>query len=443
MLIEFTVANYRSFRDPALFSMVAANLKSKDEQLDQNNVFQVEGQSSLLTTAAIYGRNASGKSNLVRALQFMRQFVLESFGSTEETGSIDVEPFRLSTATTGQPSHFEIVFVADSVRYRYGFEATAERVTAEWLYAVPRRSEVLLFDRDLDEISVGRSFAKEGRERKQFTRANALFLTVLAQTNAPTAQKLLKWFRSKLGIASGIHDMSMRIYTQLRLLEKRNDDPIIRLVTAADTGVEGLSAVEATRGEDMLPFPPNMAPEVRAALTTVFTHSDTMSVDVSTLHTVYDEDGQAVDQIEFDLDEQESEGTRKLFALAGPLSSALGTGHVLVIDEFDARFHPLLTQQIIELFNDPITNPNHAQLIIVTHDTGLMDNRRLRRDQIWFVEKDSKGASTLYSLAEFKGIRNDKDYERGYLEGRFGAVPYLSNLAEAVSMYEVEDGPEQ
>jgi len=442
MLIEFTVGNYRSFRDPALFSMVAANLKSKDEQLDENNVFRVEGQPALLTSAAIYGRNASGKSNLVRALQFMRQFVLESFGSTEETGSIDVEPFRLNTATVDQPSHFEIVFVSEGVRYRYGFEATKERVTGEWLYAAPKRSEVLYFRREVDEISLGRSFVKEGRERKQFTRPNALFLTVLAQTNTPTAQKLLRWFRSKLGIASSIFDEGMRFYTQLRLLEGRNVNPIVQLVTAADTGVEGLRAVPSKRDETPH-FPDGMPPEVRAALTTVLTHPDNLRIDVSTRHTVYDADGQAVDQTEFDLDEQESEGTRKLFALAGPLSSALGSGQVVVIDEFDARFHPLLTRQIIDLFNHPSTNPKHAQLVIVTHDSGLMDNRRMRRDQIWFVEKDSKGASTLYSLAEFKGIRNDKDYERGYLEGRFGAIPYVFNLAEAIASYEVEDGAAQ
>lgn len=431
MLIEFTVANYRSFRDPALFSMVAANLKSKDEQLDQNNVFQVEGQPALLTSAAIYGRNASGKSNLVRAMQFMRQFVLESFGSTEETGSIDVEPFLLSTVTRDQPSHCEIVFVAEAVRYRYGFEATRTRVTAEWLYAVPKRSEVLYFDRKMDEISLGRSFAKEGRERKQFTRPNALFLTVLAQTNAPTAQKLLKWFRSRLSIASGILDEGMRFYTQLRLLEGRNVDPIIRLVTAADTGIEGLR-VEPSKRDETPRFPSNMPPEVSAALTTVLNHPDNIRVDVSTQHTIYDVEGKPVGQIEFDLDEQESEGTRKLFALAGPLSVALGSGQVVVIDEFDARFHPLLTQQMIRIFNDPVTNPKHAQLVVVTHDSDLLNNRLLRRDQIWFVEKDSKGASTLYSLAEFKGVRNDLDYEASYLQGRFGAIPYVSELTTAV-----------
>ena len=440
MLIEFTVSNYRSFREPALFSMVAANLHSRDDRLDQNNVFQVEGQPRLLTTAAIFGRNASGKSNLIYALRFMRKFVLESFGSTEETGSIDVEPFRLSTETRDKPSHFEIAFVADGIRYRYGFEATRERVTSEWLYAVPKNSEALLFQRDGDVIKVGRSF-KEGRDRREFTRPNALFLTVLAQTNAPTAQKLLTWFR-KLGIASGLVDVSMRMYTLNRLLNGRSSEPITRIVMAADTGVEGVR-VEANKRDEGPNLPANLPAEVRAALASLLNHADAQQMAVNTLHTVYDADGQAVDQTEFDLDDQESEGTRKLFALAGPLASAIADGRVLVVDEFDARFHPLLTQQIIRLFNDPITNPKHAQLVIVSHDTDLLDNRLLRRDQIWFVEKDGKGASTLYSLAEFKGVRNDLAYEASYLQGRFGAVPYVGELTTVLRESQASYGAQE
>lgn len=429
MLIEFTVANYRSFREPAVFSMVAANLKSKDERLDENNVFSVDGQPPLLTVASIYGRNASGKSNLVRALGFMRRFVIESFASTEEIGSIAVEPFRLSTVTAEAPSHFEIVLVADGVRYRYGFEATQERVTAEWLYAVPKRSEALLFERQLDTIKFGRTF-REGRERRQFTRPNALFLTVLAQTNAPSAQRLLAWFR-RLGVASSVADVGMRMYTVTQLLAGRNVEAIERLVTAADTGVEGLR-VEQSQRDEAPNLPAGMPAELRTALTALINHGDNVRVDVNTLHTVYDAGGKAAGQVEFDMEKHESEGTRKIFALAGPLSHAIIEGQVLIIDEFDARFHPLLTQEIIRIFSDPVTNSRHAQLVIVTHDTGLLDNRLLRRDQIWFVDKDDKGASTLYSMAEFKGVRNDLAYEASYLHGRFGAVPYVRELTSVL-----------
>lgn len=440
MLIEFTVANYRSFREPATLSMLAAKIKAKDERLDRNNVFQVESQPSLLTSAAIYGRNASGKSNLVRALSFMRSFVLQSTGGTEGLGSIQVEPFRLCTATIDQPSFFEVVFVMDSVRYRYGFEATAQRVHAEWLYAVPKSTEALLFRRSMGEIKLGKTF-KEGRDRIQLTRPNALFLSVLAQFNAPSARKLIAWFR-KLGVLSGIADTSIRIYTLNRLMEGRDVEVITRVLTSLDTGVEGL---RVEKGIKVAPpsLPPEMPESIRSALQMLMDSPDVEHVSVNTTHTVYDEDGQPLAKTEFDIDDQESEGTRRLFALAGPLVNTLAEGRVLVIDEFDARFHPLLTRQILELFNDPFVNQRHAQLVVLTHDTGLLDNSLLRRDQIWFVEKDSKGASTLYSLAEFKGVRNDKDYARGYLEGRYGAIPYVHFLAESIASYEVDDAEKE
>ena len=436
MLIGFTVANYRSFRDPATLSMVAANLRAKDEQLDWNNKFEVGSQPALLTSAAIYGRNASGKSNAVQALLFMRAFVLDSFRSTEEVGSIDVEPFRLNTVSAEMPSSFEIVFVNGSIRYRYGFKATRQRVMAEWLYSAPKHAESMLFRREEDTIVVGRTF-KEGRERADLVRPNALFLTVLAQLNAATAQKVLSWFR-RLTITSGVADMGMRAYTQSLLLQGKNVAPITELVMAMDTGIEGLR-VERGKVTKLPKVPPILPDEVRAAIATIMQHPDNEHISVHAMHTVCDEVGNAVAHTEFDLDEQESEGTQKLFALAGPLANALLEGRVLVIDEFDARLHPLLSRRIVELFNDAVTNPQHAQLVIVTHDTGLLDNRLLRRDQIWFVEKDGKGASTLYSLAEFKGVRNDKDYERGYLEGRYGAIPYVSSIAEALTAYEAND----
>jgi len=429
MLIEFTIANYRSFREPATISMVAAKLKAKDERLDRNNVFQVDHQPALLTSAAIFGRNASGKSNLVRALAFMRAFVLRSSSGTDEMGAIGVEPFLLSTVTIAKPSLFEIVFVSDGTRYRYGFELTKQRVTSEWLYAVPRAFEALQFHRDLDTIKIGRTF-KEGRERIQLTRPNALFLSVLAQFNAPVAQKLLAWFK-RLDVVSGVTDAGMQLSTMQRLLEKGGAETIARIVTALDTGVEGLRVEEGKKDE------------VRTALADIVNHRDSEQVTVNMLHTVYDGDGRPVQQTEFEMDGQESEGTRRLFALAGPLSTALTEGRVLIVDEFDARLHPLLTRRMLQLFNDPATNPKHAQLVFVTHDSGLLDNLLLRRDQIWFVEKDTKGASTLYSLAEFKGVRNDKDYESGYLGGRYGAIPYVDSLAEAVAVYEVDDAKEE
>ena len=430
MLVEFTVGNYRSFRTPQTLSMVAASLKSRDPLLDENTVIQIANNPDLLTSAALYGANASGKSNLVQALAFMQRFVLNSPKETKPTGGIRVEPFRLHTATISQPSHFEIVFIVDGKRYRYGFEATQERVLSEWLYFVPSTREARLFDRQGDDITVG-SYFKEGRDLEQHTRANALFLSVVAQFNGPQAQKLVTWFR-RLGIISGVEDMGMMPFTLTQLVDGEHSQAIRQLIGELDLGIGDLH-VEKAKGRSGKPnLPDEMPDDLRQAFLTIINAAETEGFIVRTLHAQYDDDGNHVGQQFFELDDQESEGTRKLFAMSGPLLDTLERGKVLVVDELDARLHPLIARAIISLFNHKATNPHGAQLIFNTHDTNLLDNALFRRDQIWFVEKDPQGASHLYSLAEFK-VRNDKDYERGYIQGRYGAVPYLSHIQTIVS----------
>lgn len=428
MLIEFTVGNYRSFRTLQTLSMVATTLKSLDAILDENTVIQTDDQPNLLTSAAIYGANASGKSNLMKAITFMRSFVLHSFKETKAIGGINVEPFRLNRNTSGQPSHFEIVFVESGQRYRYGFEATKERVTSEWLYLATSARESQLFERVEDAIKIGRYY-REGRKLRQQTRPNALFLSVVAQFNGPTAQKIVNWFR-KLGIVSGVNDLGMMPFTLGQLLEGDLSQAIRELVCRLDLGIVDLHVEKSIGVKDN--FPDEMPDEMRQALLTLMGGPDSERFSVQTLHTQYDDDGNLLGQERFELSEQESEGTQKLFALSGPLVDTLRDGDVLVVDELDARLHPLLTRELVSLFNHKVTNPNGAQLIFNTQDTNLLDNKLFRRDQIWFVEKDQQGTSHLYSLAEFK-VRNDKDYERGYIQGRYGAIPYLSQIQNIMS----------
>jgi len=429
MLIEFTVGNFRSFRDPQTLSLVAAPIKSKDPALDENSVIRMADNPDLLTSAAIYGANASGKSNLIQALAFMKHFVINSPKETKAAGGINVEPFRLHTSTVGQPSFFEIVFIEDGKRYRYGFEVTKERVMSEWLYFVPSTREARLFEREGDDIIVG-SYFKEGRDLEQHTRPNALFLSVVAQFNGKQAQKLVAWFR-RLGIISGVEDMGMMPFTLMQLMEGKYSQAIRDLICRFDLGIGDVQVEK--RAVSSKPNPPDEMPEaIRQAFLTIMNASDAEGFSIHTHHTQYDHEGNPVGQELFDLDEHESEGTQKLFAMSGPLLNMLQEGDVLVVDELDARLHPLLTREIISLFNNKTTNPNSAQLIFNTQDTNLLDNRLFRRDQIWFVEKDQQGASHLYSLAEFK-VRNDKDYERGYIQGQYGAVPYLSHIQTIVS----------
>lgn len=428
MLIEFTVGNFRSFRDPQTLSLVAAPIKSKDPQLDKDTVINVVSNPNLLTSAAIYGANASGKSNLVQALAFMKRFVIHSPKETKATGGIRVEPFRLHAASVNQPSYFEIVFIEDGKRYRYGFEVTKERVLSEWLYFVPSIREARLFEREGDEITVGDYF-KEGRDLELHTRPNALFLSVVAQFNGKKAQNLVAWFR-RLGIISGVEDLGMMPFTLMQLMEGEYSQAIRDLICRLDLGI-GDVQVEKRVVSSKPNLPDDMPEEIRQAFLTIMNASDTEYL-INTVHTKYDNDGNPVGQELLELDEHESEGTQKLFAMSGPLLDTLQDGDILVVDELDARLHPLITREIISLFNNKETNPNGAQLIFNTQDTNLLDNHLFRRDQIWFVEKDQQGASHLYSLAEFK-VRNDKDYERGYIQGRYGAVPYLSHIKTIVS----------
>ncbi len=429
MLIEFTVGNFRSFRDPQTLSMIAAPIKAKDPAIDKNNVIHVTGNPDLLTSAAIYGANASGKSNLVKALAFMKYFVINSPKETKPIGGINVEPFRLHTSKISQPSHFEIVFIEEGKRYRYGFEATKERVVTEWLYFVPSTREARLFQREGDNITVGNYF-QGGRKLMAQTRPNALFLSTAAQFNQLIAQKLVDWFR-QIGIISGVEDMGMMPFTLHQLVEGEHSQAIRDLICRLDLGISDLHVEKIPVASDPR-LPDDMPEDVRQAFMTILKVGKNVErFAVHTSHTKYDAKGNAVGKERFELDEHESEGTQKLFAMSGPLLDTLADGDILVVDEMDARLHPLLTREIVALFNNKATNPHGAQLIFNTQDTNLLDNNLFRRDQIWFIEKDQQGASHLYSLAEFK-VRNDKDYERGYIQGRYGAIPYLSNLQTVI-----------
>lgn len=455
MLIEFTVGNYRSFKEPQTLSMVAAPLKSKDA-LDVNNVIETAGQPDLLTSAAIYGANASGKSNLIEALYFMRYFVLSSPSMTRLTGGIRTTPFRLSIETKQQPflfgpSLFEAVFIVDGIRYRYGFETTRESVEREWLYSVPTTREALLFERKVDSLRMGRLFAAEGKGVFERTRSNALFLSVVAQFNGPIASNLVNWFLS-LAIDSTRPGLKSALLsdedTTLLLQQPERAREINELIQRLDLGIRGIRlekkriAMPRSSRDRLGEFEESVVEESGNEPAPRQSDSYLRTVTrVRTMHTIFDQTGQPTGEDSFDLNEHESEGTRRLFALAGPLLAMLREGGVMVIDELDVNLHPLITRELVALFNSRDANPHGAQLIFTTQDTNLLDNELFRRDQIWFVEKNRYGASQLYSLAEFKGVRNDLSFERGYIEGRFGAIPYL-NPNKLRALLAEDDGQE-
>lgn len=439
MLIEFSVGNYRSFSEHQTLSLEAADIASQPPSLDEHNVFAASDTLRLLASAVIYGANASGKSNLVSAIGFMRRFILNSSRFTTTDRPINVEPFRLSTATEDQPSSFEIVFLVDGVQYRYGFDVDRQAVINEWLYRLGTIRETTLFTRNRQEIKVNHRVFREGRGLEERTRPDALFLSVAAQFNGPIAQQLMKWFAA-LRVNTGVTDPEDMLLAVDRFDENPYRSIIEELIRRLDTGIERLELERIPLATDI---PPDAPEEVRQFLR----RRSRERVRIRTYHQVFDDHGLPAGSIAFDLGRHESAGTQRLFVLAHPIVQMLEQGGVLVIDEFDARIHPNLAIELIRLFHDPATNRRHAQLIFTTHNTNLLSAKLFRRDQVWFVEKSRQGASNLYSLLEYridgKIVRNDASFEKDYILGRYGAIPFIGNLRELLGVTDVGSEEEE
>ena len=416
-IIQFSVSNYRSFKEPQAFSLEAAAIVSRDKRLDETNVMESTDH-RLLRSAAIYGANASGKSNFTSALNFFKRLILNSSKETQAEERIPTEPFLLAESSAREPSKFEAIFLVDGRRTRYGFQVTQERVVAEWLFEVRAKKETRLFTRDANGIEVARPFA-EGKGLEGKTRNNALFLSVVAQFNGKISQRLQTWARS-LNVVSGLSDNGYLGFT-ITAFEKGERDSILRFVRGLDVGITDVTVTRRSLRESL---PANIPEPLRDFL---LEQKDVDLNQVFTEHSVFSEDGAIVGVATFDLERNESEGTQKLFALSGPILDTLKRGNVLVVDELDARLHPLITCSLIRLFNSPLSNPHGAQLIFTTHDTNLLNHNLMRRDQVWFAEKDRVGATKLYSLAEYR-VRNDAPFEKDYIRGKYGAVPFLGSL---------------
>ena len=402
MIIEFTVGNYLSFKDKKALSLEATAIKDIPD-----NVIDVGGY-RLLKSAVIYGANSSGKSNLLKAIAIMIKMVLESVKESS-TGEFEIEPFLLSTETANQPSFFEILFLIDGVRYRYGFEADKKIIHAEWLFECNGNTEKNLFTRNKNVIEITTDF-EEGNGIEEKTRDNALFLSVVDQFNGPTAKKIIHWF-SNQKVFSGLEHEKMKLLTTLYLNSKL-ENHIKNFLGQMDLGFKDFELEE-------------------------FSIDKTSSSPISTLHNKYDELGKIVDKYKFDLLKQESSGTNKLYDIAGMISSSFINGSLIVIDELDAKLHPLLTMTIVGLFNSTETNKYGAQLIFATHYTNLLSSESFRRDQIWFTEKNHLEATDLYSLVEYrepdgKKVRNDRSFEKDYIAGRYGAIPFVGNFSKLV-----------
>jgi uncharacterized protein len=405
-MIEFSVGNYRSFKDVVTFSMVAAPISHEDETIDRDNVFAIANDISLLKSAAIYGANASGKSNLIRAIAFMRSFVLNSAIGRRVKEPIETEVYKLSKDTENEPSYFEIIFALGETRYRYGFEVDLHSIKSEWLYQTVTIKELALFSREGKDINISENF-EEGQELANKTRADALFLSVVAQFAGDIATDITDWFHSLVIISDIDDELLYKAMTDNIVIKDNNARHyIINLTRSLDLGIEDIN---------LFAIP-------------IDAEGSSFRYEIKTTHWKYDANGNKLSLEKFDIGKEESAGTQKLYGLSGMLINLLRIGGVLIVDELDARLHPLITRAIVRLFNSAATNPNNAQLIFTTHDTNLLSSNLFRKDQVWFTEKNRYGATDLYSLAEYK-IPDRASFEQDYIAGKYGAVPFIGDLS--------------
>lgn len=422
MLVEFTVNNFKSIKDTVKFSMLTS---SKDE----GNSFE-KRKYSLLKSAILYGANASGKSNFLRAMAFMSRFVLNKYKIIQSTDKLPHEPFRLSTETEDSSSSFEIVFFIDDIKYRYGFEIDNELVYSEWLYADEKGKEAKLFYRDLEEKEYvnpnkfveGYSFFNK-KDEKINVSTNQLFIWKCDQENGEISKAILNWF-NRFNMIDGMDHNGYINFTMKKMDNEDFKEKIIDLVKTADIGIDDIQVEEEDVPLEViekLQLPEFLKDEM-------IKEGGFKSITLNTLHQKFDSNGNVVDNVIFELEKEESKGTRKFFAMSAPILDTLKNGKVLIIDELDASLHPILTQHLIKLFHDEKVNRNNAQLIFATHDTNLLKKTIFRRDQIWLSEKDKYGSTDLYSLAQFKNVRKNEDFEKQYIHGKYGAIPYLGKF---------------
>ncbi len=420
MLLSFTVGNFRSFKENKTFSMKAASI-----QEHKDFVRESEG-SRLLPVAAIYGANSSGKSNLLSALRMMKDVLLSSV-KTNPTEKLKTDTFKLDEEHPQKPTLFDIVFSTNGITYRYGFEYTETSITGEWLYTVNNDRDKNLFIRNSEGIGISKDFP-EGKDKEEATAENRLFLSLVAQLNGKTSLAVMKWFED-LRVMSGARDSDFRKYSFDYLFA---DNPKAELaqtfISAMDLGFTSLRKADTEdEKNDLL----NSEGKPKTGFEAIFNLGWSLfPPKIQTGHKVLHKDGSFTEAF-FPNDEMESEGTKKIINMSGPIADTLLNGGIIVIDELDAKLHPLLTKKIIGIFNSPKTNLYNAQLIFATHDTNLLSNKIFRRDQIWFAEKNREDESTdIYPLSEIKEqngdkIRNDRVYEKDYINGKYGAIPYL------------------
>jgi len=441
MLLQFIVKNFMCFAEETTFSMVA----SADIQQHKNHFIHTHTGTNLLRTSALYGANAHGKTKLVEAISFAKQLVVNG---TQSTKSIPVTPFSFDKKLRNQPSHFEFLIFYKNIHYHYGFIINNQRVLEEWLFVTPKKREMRYFERITSEagkvtIEIGGSLARQNSKNRQFlefvaqgTRPNQLFLTEALERNVEKLKPLYEWFEDILQVVPVTpHYLPLEI-------RANKEKPFITFLSdflkQADTGIHSIQAVEEEfdYNKQFPELPEQIRLEIendiRSGSTIIMfdegasytlsanEYGEPRLIRLETLHR--GSDGSVVS---FDF-AKESAGTQRLTHLLPILVDLLFSEKVYIIDELDRSLHALLPKFFLEAYLKGSANQHHSQLIFTTHDTHLLDLNLLRKDEIWFLEKDKQGASHLYSLVNLK-MNPDLNIQKGYIQGRFGGIPFLSD----------------
>ncbi|MDR6469568.1 AAA15 family ATPase/GTPase [Paraburkholderia graminis] len=420
MIIEFNVVNYRSIKHRATLSLVKG---TGDEHLDTHVIPQSAAGVSLLRVAAIYGANASGKSTLIKAAEAMQDLINRS--SSKQKGDLltEIEPYAFDSESASAPTEFEMTFVMDDgIRYTYGFSATRSCVHEEWLFAYPKGRAQRWFTRTRDantgqyDWDLGDGLKGKKSVWAEATRENALYLSTAVQLNSTQLKPVFQWFRSKLNVwPRGAFPDSFSAEISMEEKASSMRRRILAFMRAADLDIVDFTVEEddAVPGQDVMK---DIVPERREFWEEALKHQKPFKV------TTYHQAGDA--KVGMDLS-SESDGTRRLFALAGPLSMILMLGETLFVDELNENLHPLIFRLVVSLFLDPEINIGNAQLVFTTHDTSILTHTFLRRDQIWFSDKGKDRTTRLVPLSDYKVRKGFSRLKDEYLGGAYRGVPVV------------------
>ncbi|MEG4287849.1 ATP-binding protein [Microcoleus sp. C2C3] len=416
MLIEFSVSNFRSIKEEQTLSMIADSSTRKND----NTFVPIEGNKlRLLDSAAIYGANASGKSNILKALSKLIFYIREL--------NIDVddkipyyEPFELDKSWLSKPSIFKLSFIIEGIMYEYQIAFDSQEVHHEQLYYYPEKRKANLFIRKKNEVKRGAKF-----EDKRLFSSKALtkypYLSKLAREEHEQMQKIYEYLKTYIFFAANdahLRSSLVRHVNQDLQKDEKLKRKLDKLIRIADTHIEKIQLEEKIVD---LEFIDEVPEEIKKII------MNDNNYELFAVHKTF-RDGLLEGEANFPFFQKESIGTITLYVLGALILLILDRGHILVIDEIDNSLHPKLCKFLIKLFHHPLTNRRNAQLIFASHETTLLDKELLRKDQIWFTEKNKYGETQLFSAQDFDKVKGDEPFDLWYMQGKFGGQPNIKEV---------------